>query len=73
VANGNGNNVVYTVFKNGAATAMTVTLATGAVGIASDITNTVAVLFGDLISIRAVKGTSIGNGAISVIAAIELV
>jgi hypothetical protein len=63
-ATGNGNSVVYTVMLNGVATALTVTLATGAIGTASDLINTVTVAQGDRIALRAVKAAAIGNGAV---------
>lgn len=59
-ATGNGNTVVYTAGVNGAATGITCTLATGAIGQASDIVNTAAVVQGDRISITAAKAVSIG-------------
>jgi hypothetical protein len=70
-ANGNGNNVVYTVFKNGVATAITVTLATGAIGQASDLVNTVALAQGDVVNITAVKAATIANGNLQSIAVME--
>jgi hypothetical protein len=58
---GNGNPVVYTVLINGVASALTVSVAsTTASG--SDFVTTVAVAQGDLISLRATKAASIGNG-----------
>lgn len=68
LANGNGQNVVYTVLVNGVATAVTVTLATGAVGTGSDTSNSVAASAGDTISIRAVKGAGIASGVLNVFA-----
>lgn len=62
VALGNGNSVVYTVMINGVASAVTVTLPTGAAGQVSDLVNTVAVAQGDLVALRAVKALAIGNG-----------
>jgi hypothetical protein len=61
-ATGNGNPVVYTVMKNGVATGITVSLATGAVGQISDVVNTVAVVVGDRLSIRASKAAVIAGG-----------
>jgi hypothetical protein len=70
---GNGNNVVYTVLVNGAATAITVTLATGAIGQASDTVHTVVIAQGDRISIRAVKAVSIGGaGDVDVQTSLEM-
>lgn len=69
---GNGNSVVYTVMKNGVATAVTVTLATGAVGQVSDLVNSVAFAQGDRITLQAVKAASIANGGIDVEASVEI-
>jgi hypothetical protein len=71
-AAGNGNSVVYTVLVNGVATAITVTLATGAVGQASDTTHTVAIAQGSRISIQATKAAGIGTGAIDVQTSLEM-
>jgi hypothetical protein len=68
---GNGASVVYTLFVNGAATALTVTLASGAVGQASDLANTVAVAQGDRLELVATKAAAIGNGALNVQASVE--
>jgi hypothetical protein len=70
---GNGNPVVYTVMKNGVATLLTATLATGAVGQASDLVNTVAVVLGDRISLRATKALGIGASGVDVDASVEVV
>jgi hypothetical protein len=71
-AAGNGNNVVYTVMVNGVATAITVSLATGAVGQASDTVNTVAVVQGDRVSIRATKAVNIAAGTVDVETSLEI-
>jgi hypothetical protein len=71
-AGGNGNSVVYTVLVNGVATVLTVTLATGAIGQASDLVNTVAVAQGDRISLRASKAGVIAGGDINVQATVEV-
>ena len=63
-AAGNGNDVIYTVFVNGVATALLVPLATGAVGDASNVVDTAAVLQGDRISIQASKAAGVGGGQI---------
>jgi len=63
--------VVYTVFVNGIATALTVTLATGAVGQTSDLVNGVTITQGSRISIQAVKALAIGSGMIDVEASLE--
>lgn len=73
VSAGNGNNVVYTIHKNGTPTALTVTLATGAVGQASDTSNTVTVAAGDYIDLVAVKGSTIVSGAIYAVGTAEVV
>lgn len=66
LANGNGENVVYTVFVNGVATALTVTLRAGVVGQVSDMVNSVAVVQGDRVSVQATKPLAIGAGTMSV-------
>ncbi len=71
-AGGNGQPVTYTVLVNGVATGITCNLATGAVGQASDIVNTVVVAFGDRVSIRADKNANIGGGNLDVEASLEL-
>jgi hypothetical protein len=55
---GNGNTIVYTVRKNGVATALKVTIAsTGTNG--SDTVNSVAVTAGDLVDIEVTKALAI--------------
>jgi hypothetical protein len=71
-AAGNGNVIVYTVMKNGVATALTVALATGAIGQASDLVNTVAVVAGDRISLRGSKALSVASGAVNLAASTEI-
>jgi hypothetical protein len=71
-AGGNGNSVTYTVLVNGVAVAITVALATGAIGQASDLVNSVAVAQGDQISLRAVKDLGIGGGNIDLEASLEV-
>ncbi len=70
-SNGNGNSVVYALRVNGVASALTATLATGAIGNASDLVNAVAVAAGDLIDVTAVKALSIGAGNQDSIVAVE--
>lgn len=70
--NGNGASVVYTVFKNGIATTLTVTLATGAIGQADDMTHSTTVVAGDTVSIQAVKGAAIGSGVLNVVATLAV-
>jgi hypothetical protein len=69
---GNGNSVVYAILINGVATGLTVTLATGAVGQASDLINTAAVVAGDRVSLRAVKALGIGGGGLNIEASVEI-
>jgi hypothetical protein len=64
IANGNGNPVVYTLRVNGILSALTVSLVTGAVGGAADITNSVAIAQGDLIEMVCSKAASIGSGVL---------
>ena len=71
-ANGNGNSVNYTIRINGVATAFTLSLASGAVGQASDLVTTVAVAAGDLIDVTAVKALAIGSGNQDSIVSVEL-
>jgi hypothetical protein len=71
-ANGNGTSVVYTVRVAGVPTALTATLASGAVGDASNLIATVAVAAGDLIEVTAFKASSLGSGALNVAVACEL-
>lgn len=71
-AAGNGNNVVYTVYVNGVATAITVTLATAAVGQATDVTHTVAVVVGDRVSLARANASAIGSGAVDMQASLEI-
>jgi len=61
---GNGGDVVYTLRKNGSDTALTVTLASGAVGVASDLSNSVVVAVGDHLSVSATKASDISNGMV---------
>jgi hypothetical protein len=71
-ANGNGNDVVYTVLLNGAPTAITATLASGAVGQVSDLVNTGVAAQGDRVSLRATKAAGIGSGQLDVQASLEV-
>jgi len=71
-AGGDGDSVVYTVMVNGVATAITVTLATGAIGQASDLVNTVAVVAGNRVSLRANKAVDITSGLIDVQVSVDL-
>jgi hypothetical protein len=71
-ANGDGDSVVYTVMKNGGATTLTATLATGAIGQASDLVNVVAFAAGDRVSLQAVKALAITAGTVNLQASIQL-
>ena len=71
-ANGNGNSVVYTVRVNGAPTALTASLASGAIGQASNLVSSVAVVAGDIVDVTAVKALSIGAGNQDSIVSLEL-
>lgn len=69
---GNGNNVVYTVRVNGAASALVVTLAsTTAAG--SDLSHAVQVAAGDLIDIEVTKGTAIGTSPTDITSTLEFI
>lgn len=70
-AAGNGGTVTYVVRVNGIATAITVGLVSGAVGVASDIVNSVAVVLGDDVSISAAK-PNLGGGNLDVEVSLEL-
>ncbi|MDX1421547.1 MAG: hypothetical protein R3322_00315 [Kiloniellales bacterium] len=70
---GNGNSVVYTLHVNGAPSALTASLATGAPGQASDLVNAVDVAAGDSISMVATKALTIGNGSIDVQVTVEFI
>ena len=69
---GNGNNVVYTVRKNGVATSLVATLASTA-NDGSDLTNSVAFAAGDLIDIEVTKATSIGTTPSDITATLEAI
>jgi hypothetical protein len=71
-ANGNGNPVVYTLWVNGAPTALTVSLATGAIGGAQDVAHAVVVVRGDLIEVVASKAVSIGSGILDCMVSVEV-
>ena len=63
--------ITYTVFKNGASTAITCAMApTGTQ--ASDTTNTVSVVAGDVITIQVTKSATLGSSPSNVIASLEL-
>lgn len=56
---GNANDVVYTVFKNGSSTGLTVTMQADA-SEGADVANTVTVAKGDRISLKVTKALSVG-------------
>lgn len=67
---GNANNVVYTLRKNGVATALVVTMAANATS-GSDLTHTVSVVAGDLLDIEITKASSIASSPTDVFATCE--
>jgi len=69
--NGNGNAIVYTVQKNNANTAITVSMLSTAVD-GSDLVNSVAIAAGDLLQIIITKAAGIGASPDDVIATLEL-
>jgi len=73
IAAGNGTLVTYEVLLDGAplVPAMTLTLATGAVGEASSTTKPVIQTGNRTISVRAIKGAGIGSGVINATAAVR--
>jgi hypothetical protein len=70
---GNGNPVVYTLTLNGVATTLTASLASGALGDASNLVAVVIVITNDLVTMVASKALSIGAGGVSATVAAELV
>jgi hypothetical protein len=60
ITGGNGNAIVYTLRKNGIATALTVSLASTA-NDGSDLVNSVSVAKGDLIDVEVTKAAGIGG------------
>ena len=64
IANGNGNSVEYRLFVNGAPTALVVLVPTGAINQVQDAVNSVAVVAGDLVSIRRTNALGIANGTV---------
>jgi len=70
-ANGNGASADYTLRVNGVLTALTVSLATGAIGSASNLVSSVAVAQGDLIEMVVTKAVSIGSGVLEVFVSAE--
>jgi hypothetical protein len=70
-AAGNGSPAVFTLRVNGVATSLSVSRATGTIGSASNLVNTVAVAQGDLIEMTVGKGASIANGILEVFVSAE--
>lgn len=71
-AAGNGNSVDYTLYVNGAPTALTCSLATGVIGDAQDLANTVAIAAGDQIEMTANKLLALGSGAVDCMVSMEI-
>jgi hypothetical protein len=67
---GNGNNIVYTIRKNGVATALTITMASTA-NDGSDLANTVSVAKGDLLDIEVTKAAGIAGSPTDVVGTVE--
>lgn len=63
---GNGNSVVYDVRINGAPQGLGLSLASGAIGDASDLVTALPVAAGDLIEVTATKAAGIGSGGVDV-------
>ncbi len=70
-AGGNGNAVTYRVRVNGVDTAMTVTVPTGAIGQVLDAVNSVAVVLGDVVTLKATKPLAVGGGSVRPTASME--
>jgi hypothetical protein len=68
---GNGTNVTYTLLVNGVATPLAVTLATNAVGFATNFVNVVVVAPGDRLALTATKASSIGGGNTDTMVSVE--
>jgi len=71
-AAGNGNVVVYTLLLNGAPTALTVTVPSGAVAQAIDLVNAAAVVVGDRLELQATKALAIASSGLDVQASVEI-
>ena len=66
---GNGNDIVYTLRKNGVATALTLTLASTATS--GTVTATVSIAAGDLMDIEVTKAATIASSPTGVVALVE--
>ena len=69
---GNGVPVTYTVFVNGVATPLAVTVPTMFVGEVGDTVDSVVVAQGDRVTIEISKPGSIGGGGVKAVATLEL-
>lgn len=67
---GNGNPIVYTLLVNGVATALAVSLASTAAD-GSDLVDAVAVVAGDLLSLRVTKAAATGASPTDIIVSVE--
>jgi hypothetical protein len=73
-SSGNGQPVVYTLWKNGVATALAVSLATGAIGQNSNLVNSVVCAQGDRLRVVASKAANIaasGDVDLQVVATVQ--
>lgn len=69
---GNGEDIVYTLIKNGAPTTLTTSIASTAYD-ASDLVNSVAIAQGDLLDIEVTKALSIGTSPVDILITMEFV
>jgi hypothetical protein len=69
--NGNGTNITYTVTKNGALTALTVTMASTASD-GSDLVHSATFAAGDLVDIQIDKAGEIGHSPNDITASVEV-
>ena len=65
---GDGDPVVYTLWLNGVATALAISLASNAAGPVGNVAVDVPVLLGDIISVRASRVADIDDGALEIVA-----
>lgn len=72
-AQGNGSNVVYDVVVNGVPSNLNLTLATGAIGGASDGSTTIVIEAGDIVDITATKAVALGAAIVEAIFTAEFV
>ena len=63
---GNGNNIIYTVRKNGVATALTVTIPSTSLS-GSDLVDSIIIAAGDLLDIEVTKPLSIGSSPMNIV------